>query len=260
MTIHFSCTMCGRCCHDLRLPLGVDEAIDWLGRNGRIQVFCDAIPWPEDPPASNLQAAYKRDRSFPAISGALPVRVTVTLVAAFQGACPNLQPDLRCGIYESRPRTCRIYPAEMNPFVALSPEAKLCPPEAWEARWPAFQNGDGSWTDPSLTATIDQAREAAVRDARTKGALCRLLGLDTAALANEGLMVHTPSREVTRDALLEAKALASHEGDHVLAEWTLVSNRKATGDALASIDARWKRHVAEERASEEYVGFFPADQ
>lgn len=257
MTIHFSCTMCGRCCHDLRLPLSIDEAIAWLERSGRIQVFCDAIPWPEDPPASNVQATYKKDRSFAARSGALPVRITATLVAAFQGACPNLQADLRCGIYESRPRTCRIYPAEMNPFVTLSPEAKLCPPEAWEARWPAFQQDDGSWADPSLTETIDGARQAAVRDARTKGLLCRLLGLDSAALANEGLVVHTPPREVTREALLEARARLEEDDD--LTEWTLVSNRKATGDALASIGARWERHDAVAANTAEYVGFFTAE-
>ncbi|WP_338000302.1 hypothetical protein [Burkholderia gladioli] len=44
MTVHFSCTMCGRCCHDLRLPLSIDEALAWLARGGEVQLFCDAIP------------------------------------------------------------------------------------------------------------------------------------------------------------------------------------------------------------------------
>ena len=30
MNINFECTLCGRCCHDLKVPLTVSEAIDNL--------------------------------------------------------------------------------------------------------------------------------------------------------------------------------------------------------------------------------------
>ncbi|WP_367889644.1 YkgJ family cysteine cluster protein [Burkholderia sp. L27(2015)] len=38
---------------------------------------------------------------------------------------------MRCGIYEQRPLVCRIYPAEISPFVELTPMHKACPPDAW---------------------------------------------------------------------------------------------------------------------------------
>jgi hypothetical protein len=54
MDIDFDCTMCGKCCHDLRLPLTVTEAIAWLERGNDVQILCEALPWPEEPPAENL--------------------------------------------------------------------------------------------------------------------------------------------------------------------------------------------------------------
>ena len=48
------------------------------------------------------------------MSGSLPTRVVVILTGAYEGPCPNLQPDMRCGIYEQRPLVCRIYPAEIK--------------------------------------------------------------------------------------------------------------------------------------------------
>ncbi len=154
MPSHFSCTMCGRCCRDLRLPLSLAEAAGWLRDGGETQLLCDAIPWPVEPAADDRLAAYKFRRSFPAMSGTLPLRVIVTVVAAFDGPCPHLQADLRCGAYDRRPRVCRIYPAEINPFIELQPAAKLCPPEAWDERHPVLEVA-GRYADPSLVATIE---------------------------------------------------------------------------------------------------------
>ena len=49
MTLHFSCTMCGRCCRDLRVPLGLSEVLDWLRDGGEVQLLCEAIPWLVEP-------------------------------------------------------------------------------------------------------------------------------------------------------------------------------------------------------------------
>ena len=117
MDIDFECTMCGKCCHDLRLPLTVTEAVAWLERGNNVQILCEALPWPEEPPAENRLATHKRRRSFASMSGSLPTRVLVTLAAVYAGPCPNLRPDMRCAIYEQRPLVCRIYPAEINPFI-----------------------------------------------------------------------------------------------------------------------------------------------
>ena len=232
MTIHFSCTMCGRCCHGLRLPIGVEEAIAWLRDGGDVQLFCEAIPWPEEPPADNHLAWYKRRRSFAATSGQLPVRVIVSLMAAFDGACPNLQPDMRCGIYERRPRACRVYPAEVNPFFALDREAKLCPPEAWRTQ-DVLQNEDGEWADADVARSIAGMREADGRDAEVKARLCAILGISSSGLSNEGVVVHVPDRARLLSALEEATSV-SHGDDTLATAWHVVSHRRATLGLLRS--------------------------
>jgi Predicted Fe-S-cluster oxidoreductase len=139
--LNFACTMCGDCCHNLRLPLSVNEAIRWLECGGDVQVLCEAMPWPVEPSTDDGQVQHRRMRSFAAESGELPIRVMVTVAAAFDGACPHLQPDMRCGAYEARPNVCRIYPAEVNPFIELMLAHKACPPEAWAADRPSLIKG-----------------------------------------------------------------------------------------------------------------------
>ncbi len=92
------------------------------------------------------------------MSAALPVRVLATIVASFDGPCPNLGPEFRCGIYEERPRVCRIYPAEVNPFIELTPANKACPPEAWHGDKPVFM-AQGKLVDAKTADIIDQSRE-----------------------------------------------------------------------------------------------------
>lgn len=235
MSSHFACTMCGRCCRDLRIPLGLAEALDWLRDGGDVQILCEAIPWLVEPGADDLHAAYKFERSSPAVSGTLPVRVIVLVVAAFDGPCPNLQPDFRCGAYDRRPRVCRIYPAEINPFIALQPAAKGCPPEAWDERHPVLEVS-GRYLDPALAADSAAFRDTDIREVEARRKLCGLLGVHTAALANEGFVVVSPGREV----LMRAIALAMDDAvadDAPATAWTLVSNRRRIRDALVSVDA-----------------------
>lgn len=97
MDIDFECTKCGKCCHDLRLPLTVTEAMAWLERGNDVQILCDAAPWPKEPPEDNLPAAHRRRRSFAAVSGSLPTRVVVILASAYEGPCPHHQQKMRCG-------------------------------------------------------------------------------------------------------------------------------------------------------------------
>ena len=139
MDIHFSCTQCGKCCRDTKIPLTVAEAINWLKRGDEVQLLCEASPWlgalDSDP-----RAAHFKRRSFAVMSGSMPTRVVVMLVANVVGACPNLLADRRCGIYEDRPLVCRIYVRQksMYPFIALKRENKACPPEAWTKGSPRF--------------------------------------------------------------------------------------------------------------------------
>jgi Fe-S-cluster containining protein len=255
MTIHFECTMCGKCCHDLKLPLSVDEAIAWLERGTDIQILCEAVPWPEEPPADNLQAQYKRGQSFPASSGELPTRIMVILAAAFTGPCPNLGPDMRCGIYEERPRVCRIYPAEINPFVPLMPEQKQCPPEAWTPDRPVFAVNQ-QIVDATTMALIQQSRDANCADTTAKALACAYLDIKVAALANEGFAIFSPHREAALSALRRARDAAALAQD--VPSWTIVSNRAATVDTLNSIGALSVFPPVNEPTPFEYLGFFPA--
>jgi Fe-S-cluster containining protein len=258
MNIDFECTMCGNCCHDLRLPLTVSEARAWLARGNDVQILCEAVPWLEEPSADDLQAAHKRRRSFAALSGSLPVRVVVILAGAFVGPCPNLQADMRCRIYDERPLVCRIYPAEINPFIELKPENKGCPPEAWNAGLSPLMRG-GKLVDATTIELIARSRDADTRDVPLKQRLCAMMGVDAAALSNEGFVVVSPKREDLLAAL--ERASEEDDADALAAEWRLVSNRKATVDALVSVDAVGVRVGPDDAATPfDYLGFFPASE
>jgi len=59
MDIQFDCTLCGQCCHNLKLTLTVAEAMRWLEDGNQVQVLTEAIPWPDEPAADDLPALYK---------------------------------------------------------------------------------------------------------------------------------------------------------------------------------------------------------
>ncbi|MGH8781050.1 YkgJ family cysteine cluster protein [Paraburkholderia sp.] len=257
MDIDFECTMCGKCCHDLRLPLTVTEALTWLERGNDVQIICEALPWPEEPPADNLPVAHKRRRSFAAMSGTLPTRIIVTLAATHAGRCPNLQSDMRCGIYEQRPLVCRIYPAEINPFIALTPTHKACPPEAWTPGLQPLLRA-GKLVDADTQALIQRSRDADANDLPIRQQVCALLGIDQAAVSNEGFVAYAPARGDLLTALRRAR-------DEPVAPalpptWHFVSNRQATVDVLVSVGALSSLVDAghSRTATFEYLGLLPA--
>lgn len=234
MDLNFGCTQCGNCCHDLKLPLSVEEAKTWLARGDEVQILCEAIPWPSEPPADNFQAAYKRVRSFEVRSGSMPARVIVTLAASFQGPCPNLGQGMQCKIYADRPRVCRIYPAEVNPFIPLVPANKGCPSEAWEETQPPLLRG-GVLVDEATQALIVESMKVNLSDVGKKESLCASLGIRTAAMSNEGFVVHSPAHGLLADALsgLDIQRRELSDPDN----WQFVSNRSETLLAFAEIGA-----------------------
>jgi Fe-S-cluster containining protein len=229
MDLHFACTQCGKCCRDTKIPLTVAEAIKWLNRGDEVQLLCEASPWPEaldgDP-----RAAHFKGRSFAVMSGSMPTRVVVMLVANVVGTCPNLLADLRCGIYEDRPLVCRIYPAEINPLVALKPENKACPPEAWAEDQPLLQRGR-LLTDEVVARDINMSRAADVLDAAVKSRLCIALNLTHTALVHEAVLVYSP----TAQALLSALSLATATEfcQEPAAQWRFISDIQETLETLA---------------------------
>jgi Fe-S-cluster containining protein len=254
MDIHFECTMCGKCCHNLKLPMSMEEAIIWSERGGSVQILCEAVPWPEEPASDNLQAQSKRRRSFLAMSGELPTRIVVILAASFEGACPHLQADSSCGIYEERPRVCRIYPAEINPFVELVPEGKACPPEAWAPTQPILMRGH-RLVNAEIAALIEQSRAADANDAQAKGRMCTYLDINTAAMANEGFVVYSPTRGHLLQALKRARR--DEGAGESLPAWNFVSNRRETVAMLESAGALGTMVSPTPTAAFEYLGFFP---
>ncbi|KVF78152.1 hypothetical protein WS75_00055 [Burkholderia sp. FL-7-2-10-S1-D7] len=254
--IDFSCTGCGRCCHDLRIPLTVAEATAWLRRGGHVELLCDAMPWPVEPAPDDAFAAYKRARSSPALSGSLPVRVTTLLTASHAGPCPNLLDDMRCGIYDERPLVCRIYPAEVNPFVPLLPDGKQCPPDAWQ-QTPLTRGG--TIVDAHTRENIARARAASEAETPLRARLCAALGIDTAAVANEGFAIHAPPADsllAALSALDDARATAAAEPAPTA--WTLLTNRRATDDTLRSVGASSQLATDEADTRCRYLGFHPA--
>lgn len=231
----FSCTSCGRCCHGLRLSLSVQEAIAWASRGGLVQILCHAAP---DSTDISETAAYKRERRFMAKSGDLLLRVQVMLVARFEAACPNLRPDMRCGIYDERPNVCRIYPAEIIPGVVMNPANRLCPPEAWNGDQPLFLTDEGQVLEIVTRVAIAEARAAGLADLEARQSLVALLEIDVAALENEGFVVWTIDRARLISALGDAAvAGASGKADAVMPNWRFMTPRSETAELISSAGA-----------------------
>ncbi|WP_186063754.1 YkgJ family cysteine cluster protein [Burkholderia gladioli] len=252
--IAFQCTSCGNCCHDLRLPVTPAEALGWLERGGRVDVLCEAVPWPTEPEPGNAFADYKRRRSFAADSGSLTIRVDVTLAASFSGPCPNLLEDMRCGAYEIRPMVCRVYPAEINPFIPLAPANKGCPPEAWQASTPLIAGG--VIVDAVTREAAERSRVAHEQAVPAKQAICAALGIAHASVSNEGFLIVAPEParllEVLRALPSGPEAAAPPAGS-----WTLVSNRQPTVEVLGQVGAISELDRAG-TSGYQYLGMFEA--
>jgi hypothetical protein len=164
---------------------------------------------------------------------------------------------MRCGIYEQRPLVCRIYPAEINPFIELVPMHKACPPDAWTPGLPSLLRA-GKLVDAGMLALIQQSRDADANDLPVKQQVCALLGIDQAAVSNEGFVAHSPDRF----DLLAALHQASDERSIATLSptWRLASNRRTTVDALVSVGAVACLVDANSTADFEYLGFFAASE
>jgi Fe-S-cluster containining protein len=251
MEIHFGCTQCGKCCRDTKVPLTVSEAIKWLNRGDEVQLLCEASPWPEALDREARAAHFKR-RSFPVMSGSMPTRVVILLVANIVGACPNLLPNMRCGIYGERPLVCRIYPAEINPFVALERANKACPPEAWAQNLPVLQRGD-VLVDEVMRHDIDMSRAADILEVQIKYRLCLALNLADTALVHEAALVFSPSAKTLLSALALATATDSHQ--EAAAQWRFVSDKGETLETLQKSGGVATHLRDTEAASFQYLRF-----
>jgi Fe-S-cluster containining protein len=229
--IHFKCTQCGKCCRDAKVPLTVAEAIDWLNRGHSVQLICEASPWPPGLADEDPGAAHFKRRSFAAMSGTLPMRVVLILVANNEGACPNLLPDTRCAIYEERPLVCRIYPVEINPSIALNPAKKLCPPEAWMKDLPVIERNGRTMSDV-VRRDVSSWRDTDAADAPLKSRLCVALNIVDAALVHEAVLIYSPPPDTLLSALI--RAAQGDDGVPAPTQWRFVSARSETLEDVAA--------------------------
>ena len=251
MNVHFSCTQCGACCRDNKIPLTVAEAIQWLNRGHKVQLLCEASPWPVALDSEPRAGHFKR-RSFAVMSGSMPTRVVAMLLANVVGACPNLLADNRCGIYEERPLVCRIYPAEINPFVVFRRENKACPPEAWNKDESVPSRGGDLKNEETLKA-IQSSRHADASEADIKRRLCGALNVVDTALVHEAALLYSP----TGEALLSGLAFATSTDCEPapMPQWRFVSDKAETLANLSRSGAI-ALHVREaEGGSFQYHGF-----
>ncbi len=248
--LNFACTMCGKCCHGLRLPLSLSEALQWANKGGAVELLADAMPQSDTSDYGPSPASYRQAQAFDGLSGAVAIDVSLTLVATFAGPCPFLRSDMSCGNYEARPRVCRVYPAEANPFRQIQPATKACPDDAWSSTQPILQRS-GQVVPAGVRQAIQGMRFAAVTDTIGKARLADRLAIDTAAFANEGLAVHRPAAATLRAALEHVLSTDKPAGDPM--PWRIVTNRYST---LVMLQEAGCVGIA---ASDDYIGFFPAD-
>jgi Fe-S-cluster containining protein len=210
--------------------LTVAEAASWLGDGHDVQIVCEAsfpdtVSGSPTDADSRLKAAQFASRSFAARTGGTTTRIVATLVANNAGACPNLGPDYGCRIYERRPLVCRIYPAEINPVIVLKPESKACPPEAWTRDRPLYARG-GQLMEAGLRAEIQRWRTTIAADVNVMRRICWALALKEAAIYEEGLVIHSPPRELLRAALSAAAQAPDAVADEAASDdWRLTSDR-----------------------------------
>jgi Fe-S-cluster containining protein len=244
MTNPFQCTQCGQCCHDLNIPLTAKETIDWISGGNPVKVLVEAIPWSEETLQGNELLKRKKQITFAALSGSLTIRVQVTFLGHFLGACPNLDSQLHCGIYEKRPLTCRIYPFEMSPHIAIEPNNKLCPDEAWNL---PKRTTTSIQQVPLQISIIDPDTDQHIRalftqnttDVAIKELLCRSLGISSASLSNDGYLFHHVNQNELRSQLqfLLGNALKTTQNRDIQ-DWLIVSQNDSTRSDLTQIGGR----------------------
>lgn len=229
MKVRFHCTQCGACCRDTKIPLTVAEAIQWLLRGDSVQLLCEGSPWPASLDREPRARHFKR-RSFAATSGSMPTRVVAVLLANVVGPCANLLANNGCGIYEDRPLTCRIYPAEINPLIVFKRENKACPPEAW-GRNPSGSVRSTYVRDEETLSAIQSSHDADEGEADIKRRLCFALNVVDTALVHEAALLYSPSAEALMSGLVSAMSADSPAAPP--AQWRFVSDQAQSLASLA---------------------------
>lgn len=230
---YFNCSQCGSCCQGWKVPLSISEALSWIERGNEIEILTEGSFYIKTDESYDPSIPYKLERMFAASTGKRNFYVRPIVVASFQKRCPNLMSDNRCAIYEQRPLTCRIYPAEINPFIKLNEGHKKCPPASWSKGHEILSSSAGTYRK-QYAQLIDVARNTAISDMKYWAHICHTLSIACCALVGEGYAVY----KVTYGKFYHAvkMALDSIDNGPVVFndKYVVLSNRKKTVDALAA--------------------------
>ncbi|WP_285420373.1 YkgJ family cysteine cluster protein [Pseudomonas sp. efr-133-TYG-5] len=229
MNTTFSCVGCGKCCTDHHVPLTLAETRMWAADGGQVIVLVEAFLGNGlGLPAQQREHAERR--SVRVRSGESQAHVAITFAAYNVGRCRNLDEDNLCRIYERRPLVCRIYPAEINPHIALDPMAKDCPPESWQ-QGPQLIVG-GTLVDQELVGLIQRSRQADRDDIQLKDSICGSLGIRTTALKGDGFTAYLPDMGAFAAVLEQVQA---QPASAAASEWRFhVSGDDIAGQVLAA--------------------------
>lgn len=144
-------------------------------------------------------------------------------------------------------------PGRNQPVRAARAAGKQCPSDAWQQA-PLLRGG--TLVDAATAEHVARSRTASETETPLRARLCEMLGIDTAAVANEGFAVHAPPADALLAALTAVRA-APAAGAAQATEWTLTSNRTATIDALAAVGAASRSAAALAGPRVRYLGFHP---
>jgi len=231
--VNFNCVGCGACCRGRYVPLTLGEAEAWLRRGHRVSILLEAFAIDEE---QGDPARYRHNASRGARvkSGNLDICVIAIFVADAMSGCPNLGEGNACQIYDQRPLVCRIYPMEVNPFVAFRIDQKDCPPEAWETS----QENEVIQPDGQLVPSIEQLVEASRRadqtDALAKVLICEELDIGITAWKGSGYVVHTPGADDLMAAIRRVSAQQQSSGK----QWFVRVHEQTLADKLRDMQAQ----------------------
>lgn len=223
MNVQFSCNGCGRCCKGHHIPLTLSEANKWALDGGQIIVLLEGF-LSDESSLPFIHREHDRQRSAIVKNNTREMHVSITFAAFNSGSCRNLKENNQCGIYETRPLVCRIYPIEINPHIPLKIENKSCDTDTWHGGPVLMVNGE--ITDQEMLELVEQSRQADRTDIKQKLDICNLLKINVSALKGNGFTAYLPDMENFKAAM----EIASDPNE---------------SDLLASLGQDWMLHTSD---------------
>ena len=109
------------------------------------------------------------------------------------------------------------------------------------------------YADSELRLLIQTRLNQTITDVPFQEALCANLGIDVAAMANEGYVAHSPDNIKLLNALLNASTQPSPS---LALDWEFTSNRTETVELIRSCDYKCSLESERQSSTFEYLSLF----